>query len=153
MHMGTLVNRLKAFLRFDRATQCVYIEAFLQLARARYLVWRPFAKVAPSLGEAMKETSHDLNGVSRAELARIHDAIQTISQYTPWESKCLVCAIAALKMLEKRKIESTLYLGTTKEEGQLIAHAWLRSGPYVITGEEGMERFTVVGKFAKTISM
>ena len=55
-------------------------------------------------------------------------------------------------MLEKRGIESTLYLGTAKDEsGELIAHAWLRSGPYFVTGAEGMEKFTVVGKFAKKL--
>lgn len=81
---------------------------------------------------------------------KVHDAIQLISQHTFWECKCLVRAIAALKMLERRQIESTLYLGTARDEsGKMIAHAWLRSGPYYITGAEGMERFAVVGKFAK----
>ena len=56
-----------------------------------------------------------------------------------------------MKMLERRQIESTLYLGTAKDEsGKLIAHAWLRSGPFYITGAEGMEKFTVVSKFAKS---
>ena len=55
-------------------------------------------------------------------------------------------------MLEKRGIESTLYLGTAKEDsGEMIADAWLRSGPYYITGAEGMEKFTVVAKFAKKL--
>ena len=63
-----------------------------------------------------------------------------MSRYTFWESQCLVKAIAAMKMLERRQIESTLYLGTAKDEnGKLIAHAWLRSGPFYITGAEGME--------------
>ena len=57
-----------------------------------------------------------------------------------------------MKMLERRKIESTLYLGTGKDEdGSFAAHAWLRSGPYYVTGANGMERYTVVGKFAKII--
>ena len=75
-----------------------------------------------------------------------------MSRYTFWESQCLVKAIAAMKMLERRQIESTLYLGTAKDEkGKLIAHAWLRSGPFYITGAEVMEKFTVVSKFAKRI--
>ena len=75
-----------------------------------------------------------------------------MSRYTFWESQCLVKAIAAMKMLEKRQIESTLYLGTAKDEtGNMIAHAWLRSGPFYITGVEEMKRFTVVSKFAKRI--
>ena len=45
-------------------------------------------------------------------------------------------------MLERRNIESTLYLGTAKDDqGQFIAHAWLRSGPFYLTGAEEMEAF------------
>ena len=56
-----------------------------------------------------------------------------MSKYTFWESQCLVKAIAGMKMLERRQIESTLYLGTAKDElGKLIAHAWLRSGPFIL---------------------
>ncbi|MNR36049.1 hypothetical protein D3C85_1539370 [compost metagenome] len=73
-----------------------------------------------------------------------------MSKYTIWDSKCLVRAIAAMKMLHRRQIDSTLYLGTTRDESKkMIAHAWLRSGRYYVTGKEEMERFTVVGKFAK----
>ena len=58
-----------------------------------------------------------------------------MSRYTFWESQCLVKAIAGMKMLEKRNIESTLYLGTAKDEkGELIAHAWLRSGLFLCIG-------------------
>ena len=39
-----------------------------------------------------------------------------MSRYTFWESQCLVKAIAGMKMLERRHIESTLYLGTAKDE-------------------------------------
>ena len=68
-------------------------------------------------------------------LSNISQAIHIMSRYTFWESQCLVKAIAAMKMLERRQIESTLYLGTAKDEnGKLIAHAWLRSGPFYING-------------------
>ena len=41
-------------------------------------------------------------------------------------------------MLERRKIESTLYLGTAKDEdGKMVAHAWLRSGPFTLLGRKG----------------
>ena len=96
----------------------------------------------------MAETSFT-NTSNEKILKQISVAINIMSRHTFWESQCLVKAIAGMKMLEKRKIESTLYLGTAKEKnGQLIAHAWLRSGPYYLTGFEGMNKFTVVGKFA-----
>ncbi|HZH61909.1 MAG TPA: lasso peptide biosynthesis B2 protein, partial [Metabacillus sp.] len=102
------------------------------------------------LGEHMKETSFEQILSNKKVLSSVSQAIHIMSRYTFWESQCLVKAIAAMKMLEKRNIESTLYLGTARDEsGELIAHAWLRSGPYYITGSEGMEKFTVVGKFAK----
>ncbi|MEH6948039.1 lasso peptide biosynthesis B2 protein [Bacillus sp. JJ634] len=128
------------------------IEAFIFLGWARILKSLPFSKIAPSLGEKMVETS--FTAISNEKtLKQISSAINIMSRYTFWESQCLVKAIAGLKMLERRKIDSTLYLGTAKEEsGKLIAHAWLRSGALYITGFEGMEKFTIVGKFAKKIS-
>lgn len=124
------------------------IEAFVFLGWARILKIIPFSKVAPSLGKLMSETS--FTDVSNQKtLKQISTAINIMSRHTLWESQCLVKAIAGTKMLQRRKIESTLYLGTAKEKtGQLIAHAWLRSGPFYITGYEGMNNFTVIGKFA-----
>lgn len=125
-------------------------EAYVYLAWARMLKGRSFSKVAPSLGDKMKETSIDLIPEQRRKLSEISQAIHIMSNYTFWESECLVKAIAAMRMLGNRKIESTLYLGTAKDEsGKLIAHAWLRSGPFYITGAEVKEQFTVVSKFAK----
>jgi len=127
-------------------------EAYFYLAWARFLKLRSFAKVAPSLGKEMVETTFHVDSSRKKVLAHISQTIQMVSHYTLFESMCLVQAIAAMKMLERRKIESTLYLGTAKDEkGEFIAHAWLRSGPFYITGNNGIEKFTVVQKFAKNI--
>ena len=100
----------------------------------------------------MDETDYEIKELHRKTLRMISKLLHIVSKYTFWESQCLVKAIAAMRMLEKRGIESTLYLGTAKDEsGELIAHAWLRSGPYYVTGAERMEKFTVVGKFAKKL--
>ncbi|WP_230500800.1 lasso peptide biosynthesis B2 protein [Sutcliffiella rhizosphaerae] len=146
------MNKLLLFIKTDWKSKKLLLESYFYLAWARWLKRVPFSNVAPSLGERMKETSFDSAMTDRKVLATVSQSIHIMSKYTFWESQCLVKAIAAMKMLEKRKVESTLYLGTAKDDnGKLIAHAWLRSGPYFVTGSEGMERFTVVGKFAKTI--
>jgi hypothetical protein len=63
----------------------------------------------------------------------------------------LVQALAAKWMLQHRRIPSTMYFGVAKDPtGQLLAHAWLRSGSEVLTGSEGRQRFTVVATFADT---
>lgn len=147
------MNKVKVFLSLDMKTMLLFIEAYFYLGWARILLFFPFAKVVPSLGNQMEETTEARVPTNTTTLRKVHDVIQIMSRHTFWESKCLVKAIAALKMLEKRKIESTLYLGTGRDEsGKMVAHAWLRSGPYYITGADGMERYVVVGKFAKFIS-
>lgn len=152
--MGTL-NKVRKFLSLDAKTMIVFLEAFYYLGWSRFLVLLfPFSKIAPSLGEQMQETPNAQIHWNNEAMRTVHYAIQVMSKHTFWESKCLVKAIAALKMLENRQIESTLYLGTARDEsGKMIAHAWLRSGPFYITGAEGMERFVVVGKFAKRITI
>ncbi|MDQ0256592.1 ribosomal protein S2 [Evansella vedderi] len=126
------------------------LEAYFYLGWARILKKMPFSKIAPSLGDHMGETTYEANSKDKPVLYSVSQAIHIMSRYTLWESQCLVKAIAAMKMLEKRKVETTLYLGTGKDDqGAFVAHAWLRSGPYYVTGFEGMEKFTVVSKFAK----
>lgn len=69
-----------------------------------------------------------------------------IADKTPWESKCLVKALTARSLLSKHGIESTLYLGVGKEEGKMVAHAWLRCGEMYVTGGNG-EGYATVAKF------
>ncbi|MFE7060533.1 lasso peptide biosynthesis B2 protein [Sutcliffiella sp. NPDC057660] len=147
------MRKLKLLLEADWYTRRLLVESYLHLAWARYLKSVPFATVAPSLGTNMCETTFERPPLGDQKvLAAVSQAVHIMSKYTFWESQCLVKAMAAMKMLEKRNIESTLYLGTAKDEnGKLIAHAWLRSGPFYITGAEVMNQFTVVGKFAKTM--
>jgi len=53
------------------------------------------------------------------------------------------------KVLKKLGVKSTLYLGVKKgEKEKMIAHAWLIAGEEKITGEQGYEKFTVVGCYA-----
>ncbi|CAM3962203.1 lasso peptide biosynthesis B2 protein [Lederbergia lenta] len=145
-----LISKLKFVLTLHPKTIFLFIEAFLFLGWARILKKMPFAKVAPSLGDHMHETSLRYMEQNNERVKNISHAIHIMSKYTPWESQCLVKAIAGMKMLERRGIDSTLYLGTARDEdGKMIAHAWLRSGPYYISGAEGMGKFTVVSMFAK----
>ncbi|WP_096440553.1 lasso peptide biosynthesis B2 protein [Alteribacter populi] len=128
-------------------------EAYYYLGWARVLKKLPFSKVAPTLGIEKKETPLAFNQSDKETAHRVSLVIHIMSRYTLWESQCLVKAIAGMKMLEKRNIDSTLYLGTAKDEsGKFVAHAWLRSGPYFISGSEGMEKFTVVAKYAKSMN-
>ncbi|WP_169086953.1 lasso peptide biosynthesis B2 protein [Paenibacillus sp. PL91] len=150
--MGKMM-RLRALLSLDFKTVLLLIEATLLLGWARIrIIYQPFSKIAPTLGQYMKETESETSADHRQSLVHIRHAIQIASSHTPWDSKCLARALAGMKMLERRGISSTLYLGTAKDEaGKLIAHAWLRSGSLYVTGAEEMDRFAVTGIFAKVV--
>lgn len=149
-----MINKVRSFFSFEQNMKLLLFEAYIYLGWAGILKKMPFSRVAPFLGVHMEETNYIPKLHERKTLSKVSQAINIMSRYTFWESQCLVKAIAAMKMLEKRGIESTLYLGTSKDEsGTLAAHAWLRSGPYYISGSEGKEKFTVVSKFAKKISI
>lgn len=143
-------RKIRTLLTLDRQSLLLYIEALFYLGLARIQLYRPFARVAPSLGVRMEVTEEQCDSLStRRRIKQIAGAVDVMSRYTIWESKCLVRAIANMKMLEKRNIPSTLYLGTGKDEqGKMIAHAWLRSGTIYLSGAEVMRDFIVVETFA-----
>ncbi|WNB92450.1 lasso peptide biosynthesis B2 protein [Bacillus sp. NEB1478] len=148
-----LIKKIRNYYLFNREMKILLIEAYLYLMWARFMKKMPFVKVSSNLGSYMEETSTEVEEYNRSILKKVSQAIHIMSRYTFWESQCMVKAIAGMKMLNRRKIESTIYFGTGRDEkGNLIAHAWLRSGPFYISGAEGMSRFTVVGKFANKIS-
>ncbi|MBH5317286.1 lasso peptide biosynthesis B2 protein [Paenibacillus sp. GSMTC-2017] len=144
------MNKLRVLLKLDRQTFLLFVEALIFLAVARLLLYRPFMKVAPTLGTRTEITPEDCeNKQVRIQSKKIASAVDVMSRNTFWESKCFVRAIACMKMLERRGIASTLYLGTGKDEhGKLIAHAWLRSGSIYMSGAEVMKEFIVVETFA-----
>ncbi|MFD0961419.1 lasso peptide biosynthesis B2 protein [Paenibacillus chungangensis] len=143
------MGKLQALIRLDVRTLLLFTEAYLMLAAAKLQLYRPFAKVAGTLGYKRQETHKEIPLEHIRTIKHITSAIAIMSRYTPWDSQCLVRAIAGMRMLKRRRIPGTLYLGTAKDDdGNLIAHAWLRSGPLYISGADVMKDFTVVESFA-----
>lgn len=148
----TGIRRLQRLLIQDRAVLALLPEALWRLFLARIRLLFPFARTAPQLGLKSQETAAEVRAADVPSIQQITRAIRGGSKLTPWKSTCMVRAVAALNMLEKRGIESTLYMGVARDkQGQMIAHAWLRSGPYYVSGDDAMRGFVVVEKFAKVI--
>lgn len=121
------------------------------LVAARLAVWFvPFRRLATGLGDKMAESPAEDIEAQRAAAARIGWAVRALGRRLPWMSQCLVQAVAATWMLQRRRIPSTLYFGLAKDTGgELQAHAWVRSGTQVLTGAKGRHAFTVVATFAE----
>jgi len=147
------MRRLRTFMAWPADRKRLMLEALFFLAWARILKALPFKRLAPRLGRPMTETPHVHDLPAERTVRRISEAVRVMSRHTFWESQCLVQALAAKKMLERRSMDSTLYLGTAKDkQGNLIAHAWLRSGPVYLTGAGERRLFTAVAVFGTAYS-
>jgi len=147
----TLKDWAAKWRRRTRAERLLLIEAFFLLGLARLAVLLlPFRWLAASLGEHMKETGQTLSPDALKTARLVGGAVRSAAGYTPWGSVCLPQAAAAKWMLGRRHIASTLYLGVAKDDapGKLAAHAWVRSGPAILTGAQGRSRYTVVSTFS-----
>ncbi|WP_342438396.1 lasso peptide biosynthesis B2 protein [Paenibacillus sp. FSL L8-0436] len=148
----TTLRRIRLLLTVDKAAVALIPEALWRLFLVRIQLLFPFARTAPRLGIQSQETSAVSNAADIPRIKHITKAIRVISRYTPWKSTCMVRAVAGLQMLERRGIESTLYMGVARDkQGQMIAHAWLRSGAHYVSGDDAMQGFVVVEKFAKVL--
>jgi len=147
---GLLSRKLMAFFHLSRQEQGLLFKAFCLSGVVRLVVLvLPFRWLSFFLGTHMRESPWEENDTALESAARVGHAVETASQYTPWESKCLVQAIVGKIMLRRLGIASTLYLGVGRDERKdLVAHAWLRCGEIVLTGGQGRDRFTVVSNFA-----
>lgn len=93
-----------------------------------------------------KESSEEENMEAYRYARRVARSVEHVCNKTAWESKCLVRALTAQRLLKKRHISSTLYLGCGITEGKMTAHAWLRCGKMYVTGGDG-SGYAVVDTF------
>ena len=147
-----MYRKLMRFIRLPWPEKCLFTEAYCLTGVVRLAVLLlPFRWLSPVLGQKMLESPAQEDTFKLESAKQVGLVVETVSRYTPWASKCLVQAIVGKILLRQRGINSTLYLGVGQEDEKgLVAHAWLRSGGIILTGNEGRERFTVVGKFADT---
>lgn len=144
------ISKLSKLRQYPAEMRRLMLEAFWYLAWGRILKMLPFAKVSPSLGDHMQETTYETHREAHRQSVQISKALHLVSPHVFWETECLVMAFAAQKMLNRRRLPSTLYLGMRRDErGRTAAHAWLRSGRFYLTGAKELDQYTVVGMFAK----
>lgn len=104
-------------------------------------------KLEINWGIPNEETDHNLKPWQYRYCGLVSKHVNRVASNTPWESKCLVRALTARRLLIEKGIPCTLYLGVGKDEnGKMVAHAWLRAGEVYVTGGDGSE-YATVAKF------
>lgn len=143
------LERVKQLGRLSQREQALFFRIALLTACIRLaLLVLPFRWLTGFLGDPACESAEQEERQACAAAREIGQMIDRVSRHMPWESKCLVQAMAGQWLLTRRQVDTTLYLGLARTaEGRMLAHAWLRCGAWIVTGQPGQALFTVVGKF------
>ncbi|MBT5873545.1 MAG: lasso peptide biosynthesis B2 protein [Candidatus Latescibacteria bacterium] len=124
------------------------LEAALFLILTRLALFAlPFRRISPFLGVHLQTSSEQLSSRTEWCARRVGRGIHFAFLRLPWHSTCLVQAIAAMMMLRRRGEASTLYIGVGRENETFGAHAWLRSGQFIVTGGDEKDKFKVLSSF------
>ena len=143
---GRLSSRAVKFLRLPVGSKVLLLEAWVTLGVCRGIVLAlPFRWIAPGLRARLPASARNF---SQPQARAVGWALRLASQYTPWKSNCLAQAIAAKRMLHRRRLPSTLFLGVRKgAQDEFEAHAWIDFGPITLTGGPDQAGYSVVSSF------
>ena len=145
-----LFRKIKTFFKIKNQDKLAFIKAFIYMGYFRaFILFIPFNKLRKRMGKVKVESPQNVDDECYKKAVRIARIVGIVSYHTPWESKCLVQAMTAQKILKDKGIKTTLYLGVAKERNNMVAHSWLRYGQMFVTGGNGDLNYTRVGCFAK----
>lgn len=147
--LSALARKVKTFFTIDNKLRIEFIQTFIYTGMYRaFILFVPFNKLRKRMGKHKEESAEKVDIEIYRKAKHISWVVTLIASKTPWESKCLVQALTAQKMLKKVDIATTLYLGVRKDGNEIKAHAWLRCGEYYVTGGAIRDQYAVVAKFA-----
>ncbi|MHC3994484.1 lasso peptide biosynthesis B2 protein [Thiomicrolovo sp. ZZH C-3] len=147
----SLRRKLGNFLALGLKEKALFIEAYILLG-AMHLALKnlPFKRLVRRLRQYRGSIeAAPLSPAQRECAVMVSKAVTTAANHTLWESACLVQALAAQRMLQRRGVPGVFYLGVVHDvavqEG-MRAHAWLLCGDFVVTGH-GYTDFTTLSTF------
>lgn len=135
--MKKVVKKIYTFTRYNHHKLMSFAILVLSAYYRFIVLILPKAVLQKKMGKPNEESVDKIPMWSYKEVATISRLVNRICDSTPWESKCLVRALIAKRLLLHKKISSTIYLGVGKEGEKMKAHAWLRSGEMFVTGGNG----------------
>ena len=122
------------------------LEALVGLFIFRLKVsYQPSRKWMP---KATAESAEKTNDKKMGTALLVVKVINGLETRTPWKSTCLVKALAAHSMLQKRQIVPKIHIGVAPNgNNSFEAHAWLSVGTEIILGGENLDGFQEISGF------
>ena len=144
-----LARKTKTFICMNNREKFDIMQTFFYTGFYRaFILFVPFNKWRKRMGSHKQESPDKVDNDTYKMARRISHRVLFVATKTPWESKCLVQALTAQKLLKNQGISTTIYLGVRKSRNEMNAHAWIRCGEYYVTGADIRDQYTVVAKFA-----
>lgn len=149
-NLFVLIKKLPLIKDINTSYRLLLIEAIILLGYFRIVILLfPFSRMRKIIEKTIKKNVKDLEGNEYESIWKVRWAVLLASKYTPWQSKCLVQAATVHRMLKKRNINSTIYLGVGMEDdGNILAHAWLKYRDITVIGESEKGFFKEVAKLS-----
>lgn len=144
------MKHLKKFIKLSWKIKLLLLGSLCLLGIVRLAILIiPFRYLTLFMGKKMLESPNEISSKQLLRALIVGWSVNKVSNFTPWESKCLVRAFTGQILLRLLNIPSTLYLGVAKlNSDQLHAHAWLRSGSCMITGARERDGFKAIAHFS-----
>ena len=153
---------ISRFLAAPAGTKLMAFEAAFELMLARLNTLRPARRFTGALGQHEGQPlAADDQQQERA--ASIGHVVELTARVMPFRAVCLQQAIALRRMLRRRNIPATVFLGVMPDTGggipdsppiaggelPMSAHAWVKSGDRIVNGKiAGLNRYVVLGQFS-----
>ena len=136
------MGKFNSYIRLSTGEKLLFAESLLlHLVTGLTLKIVPFRKIPSMFGNKVSDSNNIMTPLSDNSLVLlelIKSATQRASKISPWRNRCLVSSLAAKCMLRRRKIDSQLSLGLSKDQdGRVIAHAWLKAGDVELVPQSG----------------
>ena len=149
MSQKTILTKAHNYLKlpgWDRwvFTKIIFYMGFIRLA----ILVIPFHHLWSFLERYTQGNNIEIKAEDQRLAKRVGELIELGSRNTPWNSNCLTQAVTGKLLLSGYKIPTIISFGVVKESDELNAHAWLSLGDVVITGNEGLDKYTVVGELS-----
>lgn len=145
-------ERVRHFVHRDSFVQFWFAPAWLGLGLASLVIATfAFKRIAPRLGRFSGTTMPEftLSAEMATRAVQVRRTVQLAERYAPWRCDCYPQAIVARCLLGVLGIPFALCLGLRKDPvtGAMAAHAWVCSGPILVTGGEGEPEYRIVAVF------
>lgn len=144
------IRIIRGFTRLQKEDKKIVIECIIYTGLYRFiLLFYSFNRIAPMMGKHRTSSPMEINEEDMVLCRKVGAYILKVSRSVPWKCECFVKALVVQRILAKRSIATTLYLGVKRDRNNDIqGHAWLRAGKYIITGDKEKDEFVEVGRFS-----